>query len=93
VADDTLYARLQQLIGDRFDYLGEIWILIEVLGDIDSIVLKRCEDCVKGSVQRNAYGVPNRRVDNTLTLKISDGSGDGYSDDVLVLLEGRLSGS
>ncbi|HPE80075.1 MAG: hypothetical protein R3E46_04505 [Sedimenticolaceae bacterium] len=92
---DALHRRLRQLIGGRFDYLGEVWILIEVLGDIDSVVLKRCKDCQPRSVQENAYGVPNRRAANTLSLKISDLSGEGYSEDILMLLEGshRSGGS
>ena len=86
---DTLHRKLRQLIGDRFDYLGEIWVLIEVLADSDSIVLRRCADCPPRGVQLNAYGVPNRRAEDTLTLRISDRSGDAYSEDILVLLEGR----
>lgn len=89
MATDTLHRKLRQLTGDRFDYLGEVWVLIEVLGDIDSVVLRRCADCTPRGVQRNAYGIPTRRVEDTLTLQISDGSGAGYSEDILVLLEGR----
>ncbi|MCB1786872.1 MAG: hypothetical protein KDJ33_11510 [Gammaproteobacteria bacterium] len=90
---DSLHRRLRQLIGERFDYLGEVWILIEVLIDDDSVVLRRCEHCRPNSVQRNSYGVPNRRVSDTLTLRISDSSGESYSEDILVLLEGRQPGS
>ena len=85
----TVHRRFRQLIGDRFDYLGEVWVLIEVLADSDCVVLRRCVDCAPGSVQQNAYGIPNRRVEDTLTLQISDSSGEGYSQDILVLLEGR----
>jgi hypothetical protein len=86
---DPLHRRLRQLVGERFDYLGEPWVLIEVLSDLDSVVLRRCRDCEPDAVQQNLYGMPNRRVQNTLTLKISDASGEGYSEDILVLLEGR----
>ena len=86
---DTLHHKLQVLIGDAFDYLGEVWILIEVLSDVDSVVLRRCKDCKPSAVQRNSYGMPNRRVEDTLTLRISDRSGEAYSEDILVLLEGR----
>ncbi len=85
---DALYRRLRQLIGQRFDYLGEVWILVEVLGDDDSVVLRRCTDCGPGRVQSNVYGMPTRRVEDNLTLPVSDGDG-GYSQDLLVLLEGR----
>lgn len=88
---NNLHRKLRKLIGDRFDYLGEIWILIEVLGDVDTVVLRRCENCETGSLQSNAYGMPNRRVEHTLSLQISDHSGEAYSEDILVLLEGRHS--
>lgn len=90
---DPIYHRLQQLIGDRFDYLDEVWVLIEVLSDIDSLVLQRCKDCQPHRVQQNLYGMPNRRVMATMTLAISDATGDGYSEDVLILLEGHQRGT
>jgi len=86
---DTLHHKLQVLIGDAFYYLGEVWVLIEVLSDVDSVVLRRCKDCEPSSLQQNAYGMPNRRTEDTLTLRISDRSGEAYSEDILVLLEGR----
>ena len=89
---DTLHRKLQRLIGDRFDYLGEVWILIEVLQDVDTVVLRRCDNCGPATLQANAYGMPNRRTEETLTLPISDSAG-GYSEDILVLLEGRQTRS
>jgi len=86
---DALYRRLRRLIGQKFDYLDEIWTLVEVLGDNDSVVLRRCTNCGPRPVQRSAYGMPNRRLEDTLTLRISDRSGEAYSEDILVLLEGR----
>ena len=86
---DTLHRKLEHLIGHRFDYLGEVWILVEVLSDIDSVVLQRCKDCAPYNVQQNAYGMPNRRTQDTLTLAISDKSEDSYSQDILVLMEGH----
>jgi len=86
--ETSLHHRLRQLLGSRFEYLGDRWVLIEVLADNDSLVLRRCTDHPDWSVQRNAYGVPNRRVEDTLTLRISDDEG-GYSQDLLVLLEGH----
>jgi hypothetical protein len=90
---ETLHRRLRQLIGEYFDYLGEVWVLIEVLGDDDSVVLRRCSDCAPRNVQRNAYGIPSRRAQETLTLPISDTGGEGYSEDILILLEGRRAAS
>ena len=88
---DILHRKLQKLIGTRFDYLGEVWILIEVLADLDQLVLRRYDGCAPGRLQQNVYGMPNRRVKDTLTLAISDSYCDAYSEDILVLLEGRQS--
>ena len=93
MSDDSLHRRLRPLIGKRFDYLDEVWILIEVLVDIDAVVLRRCKDCQRGSVQRDAYGQPNRRAGDTLTLPISAPDADGFSHDLLAMLEGLQSGS
>lgn len=84
-----LHHRLHSLIGERFRYVDELWVLIEILHDADQVVLRRCTECAGGSVQRDAFGVPSRRVMQTLSLRISDAAGDGYSEDLLVLLEGR----
>ena len=87
---DTLHHKLEKLVGDRFDYLGEAWVLIEILADIDSIVLRRCVDCdQQRAVQRNSYGMPNRRAEGTLTLPISNTLSGGFSDEASTLLAGR----
>lgn len=93
MSDDSLHRRLRPLIGKRFDYLGEVWILIEVLVDIDAVVLRRCQDCQRRGVQRNAYGQPNRRVGDTLTIPISASDSEGFSHDLLAMLEGLQSES
>lgn len=92
VIGDPIHQRMQRLVGERFDYLDEAWVLIEVLSDIDCIVLQRCAECNRVAVQPDLYGMPRRRVDGTMTLRISGSDGEGYSDDVLVLLEGRRRG-
>lgn len=89
---DALHRRLRQLVGQEFDYLDEMWILVEVLGDDDSVVLRRRADRGSGSLQPNVYGMPTRCAADNLTLPISGDDG-GYSQDLLVLLEGRQSQS
>jgi hypothetical protein len=84
-----LHDRLRSLVGQTFDYLGEPWVLIEVLSDDDSVVLDRAHQLMQQAVQANAYGVPTRRANQTLTLPISDATGDSYSQDLMLLLEGR----
>mgnify|MGYP001597871806 FL=1 len=85
----ALLSKLERLVGQRFDYLGEAWVLVEVLGDIDSLVLQRCSSRGGRTVQRNSYGQPTRRVDDVLTLPLTDAATGGYSPDVLGLLAGR----
>jgi hypothetical protein len=85
----ALHRKLEKLLGEHFDYLGEAWVLIDVLGDIDSLVLRRHPEDGSGSVQQNSYGIPTRRVADTLTLPISDAESGAYSDEVLLLLAGR----
>jgi hypothetical protein len=63
--------------------------MVEVLPDSDRVVLQPCTDCGRAPVQRTAFGLPGRRVSQTLSLRISDPGGEGYSDDLLLLLEGR----
>ena len=89
MVDDSLHRKLRPLIGHQFDYLGEVWTLIEILADTDSVVLRRCDDCQSNAVQRNAFGMPTRRSPGTLTLPVSTADGDDYSQDILLLLEGK----
>jgi hypothetical protein len=90
MTSDALIQRLRVLTGQRFRYLGEEWCLIEVLGQEDALVLG-ARSGNTGQVQSTQYGQPNRRVQQTLTLPLSGGDQDGYSDEVLELLAGRLS--
>ena len=87
--DDALYHRLRQLVGDRFDYLGNVWVLVEVLADLDSVVIRHCSECDTATMQADMYGHPRFDAQRTLTLRVSDAVGDGYSEDLLLLLEGR----
>jgi hypothetical protein len=87
----TLHRKLEKLVGTRFDYLGEPWVLVEVLQELDSLVLRRCTHCSTAMVQRNSYGQATRRVDDTLTLPLTDTVTGGYSTEVIHLLSGKLS--
>ena len=87
---NTLHQRLRKMIGDRFDYLGKPWIMVEILPDVDGVVLKRCGTSEGRAVlQPDAYGIPNRVSAETLMVPVSNTAKDGYSDDLLLLLEGR----
>ena len=62
---------------------------LEVLADSDSVVLRRASNTPAQQVQQNLYGLPNRRAEQTLTLRITDSTTGGYTEDILILLEGR----
>lgn len=83
------HLKLRRLIGERFRYVDRLWVMVEVLHDADRVVLQPCTDCGQAPVQGTAFGLPGRRVNQTLSLRISDPDGEGYSDDLLLLLEGR----
>lgn len=78
------------MVGQRFHYLSEDWLLIDVLQDQDALVLQRQGNFPSFMVQADQYGQAQRRTAETLTLAISDKNDpDSYNDAVLLLLEGR----
>lgn len=81
-----MYDRLAQLIGKQFSYLGCDWLLIEIMPELDSLVLRRLGQ--HNEVQANQHGSPNRFCKETLTLKISNPDNQGYSEELTILLSG-----
>jgi hypothetical protein len=91
MTSEVLIQRLRALTGQRFSYLGEHWRLVEVLGAEDALVLTPVAPSA-APVQTNQYGQPTRRARQTLTLPLSGPVDDGYSEEVLELLAGKLDG-
>lgn len=86
-----LYQNLRKLIGQRFRYLSDEWVLIEVLVDEDRVVLQRADAGVTPPLQADQYGHARRRVPETLTLPISDDKDSGtYSEELMLLFQGRI---
>ena len=83
-----MHEKLLQLIGKNFSYLGSQWVLIEILPEMDSLVLKQLGP--EKRLQTNQYGGAGRYGDETLTLKISGPDNQGYSDEVTTLLSGII---
>ena len=81
-----MYEKLLQLVGKKFAYLGSNWLLIEIMPELDSLVLKRLDS--EKRVQTNQYGGAHRYSNETLTLKISNPDTQGYSDEITILLSG-----
>lgn len=88
MSQDSLHRRLRALIGNRFRYAGDTWVLIEVLTDADAVVLRNVAPA-PGPVQSDLYGAPLRRAQETLTLPVSGDDG-GYSDELGALLRQRI---
>lgn len=85
-----LHQRLQTLIGERFFYQKQEWLLLDILVSEDLLVLCRHGDCEKKKLQTNQYGQPSRRAQVTITLPISDPSDAGFSEEALEFLKGKL---
>jgi len=83
-----MHEKLQQLVGKTFNYLGCQWLLIEILPELDSLVLRRLD--ADKRVQTNQYGGANRFCDETVTLRISDAENLGYSEEITTLLSGII---
>jgi hypothetical protein len=85
-----LHQRLRQLVGMQFDYLSCTWRLIEVLAEEDKVVLQRLDGTSPSALQANQYGQAMRRYPETLTLPVSsDTEAGGFSDELLLLLQGK----
>ena len=90
MSESGIHSRLRALIGQRFRYGGEVWVLHEVLGDEDAVVLLREQHVTDSPLQGNLYGQGVRRSQETLTLPLSGGDGEYYSSELHDLLAGRL---
>jgi hypothetical protein len=85
-----LHAKLEQLRGAQFHYLSEDWILIDILYDDDQVVLQRNKPENANPLQSSQYGEVKRRIPETLSLPISDDDNEGFSDALMLLLQGRV---
>lgn len=88
--DTSFHTRLRPLIGQRFRYGGEVWVLHEILGEEDAVVLLRDQHVTDSPLQGNLYGHGIRRSQESLTLPLSSAEGDDYSSELHDLLAGRL---
>lgn len=87
----ALHQNLRKLIGQHYRYLSDEWVLIEVLSGEDRLVLERAGRGAILQLQADQYGQAKRHVAETLTLAISNpGDPDSYSEEMLLLLRGRI---
>jgi hypothetical protein len=84
------HQQMRQLVGQRFQYLGSRWTLIDILPDTNALALRR-DASESRTVQTDLYGTPSRRSPDTITLPVCNADG-GYSTAVTKLLNGRITG-
>jgi len=89
--DYVMHDKISKLIGEKFDYQGETWIMVEVLTAEDAIVITPENTFSSKRIQDDQYGQARRRCVECVTLKISSDDGSGYSDNLLKMLAGHLS--
>jgi len=86
-----LHRNLRKLVGKRYRYLSDDWLLIDILGDEDCVVLQRLSGNQPNPLQGDQYGHARRRVPETLTLPISDpDQPETYSEELMLLFQGAL---
>ncbi|MEJ2214356.1 MAG: hypothetical protein P8Y20_09930 [Gammaproteobacteria bacterium] len=84
-----MHERLLKLIGKKFHYLGNRWVLIEVMPENDSVVLQLDEPHTQ--IQSNRFGSPSRFSTETLTVSISAPDSDEvFSEEISILLSGII---
>lgn len=87
---NPLHQKLEQLRGTRFRYLSDDWVLIDILYDDDQVVLQLHEPEDANPLQSSQYGEVKRRIPETVSLPISDEDNLGFSDALMLLLQGRV---
>lgn len=85
-----MYSQLTKLIGKRFIFEGEVWLMVEVLRNEDAVVIVPEQAAIRKQIQANQYGHATRRCEECRTLPLTNKEGDAYSQAVMDLLTGRI---
>ena len=85
-----MYPQLVKLIGKRFLFRGKVWLIVEVLREEDALVIAPEQAAKNKQIQPDQFGNPSRRCDACMTLALSNPTANGYSEDVMELLSGRI---
>jgi hypothetical protein len=65
---DPTLETLRSLLGRRVRHEDSVWVVVDVLADGPSLVLRDCEDHV--ALQRDQFGEPTRLVPRTVLLRV-----------------------
>ncbi len=86
-----MHTQLIKLIGKRFRYRGQVWVIVEVMREEDALVIVPEEAARNRHIQADQYGNATRRCERCITLPLSDPDDpDSYSPQVMELLAGSL---
>ncbi|MES9900162.1 MAG: hypothetical protein ABW148_14240 [Sedimenticola sp.] len=86
--DDQLFIdRIRPLIGNRFRYLGQTWVLIEVLADEENLVL--ADTSQDGPIQTDQYGQALRRGPENLLVPLFGDDPESFSEELLEVLANK----
>ncbi len=85
-----MYPQLTKLIGKRFLFRGKVWLIIEVLSEEDALVIAPELAANNKTIQPDQFGQPTRRCDACMTLPLSNQDANGYSENIMELLSGRI---
>lgn len=77
--------KLQGLIGNRLEYHGHTYQVIEVLADGPSLVLEYIDKIDHAVIQADLHGEAHRRVPETVTIPILNANSEEFSLEFLNL--------
>jgi hypothetical protein len=80
---------MRGLLGKRFHFRGGSWMLIEVLADEASIVLRGSP--AENRIQLDQFGRPLRRVGPLASIPILSTDGERLSPELLELLSAPIT--
>ncbi len=87
-----MHQQLTRLIGKRFRYRGQVWVIVEVMREEDALVIVPEQAARERHIQADQYGNATRRCGSCITLPLSDPEDpDSYSPEVMELLAGSLA--
>lgn len=89
-----MHEKITKLIGEKFIFRGQVWIMVEVLRSDDAVVITPEKKLhTQGRIQADQYGQAHRRCPECVTLELSNREGNGYSESVMELLSGHFTKS
>ena len=86
--NQTIFQRMRMLLGERFNFRGQIFTLIEILADEACVVLRG--NGPEEPIQLDQFGRPLRRSGALEAVPVFAADGEALSEDMLELLASRV---